>query len=302
MTRSQERAVLVGYDGSEPARRALDWALDEARTRHVGVVVLHAYDPVARAATVGYGALATPALAGELEVEARRVVEEAEQAAAASHADVPVTGIAALGPTSATLLDHAKDATLVVLGSRGLGGFRGLLLGSVGLQVSAHAPCPVVVVRGDEKAGGPDTGRVVVGVDGSEVSNDAIAFAFDHASRHRLPLTALHAWEVPVYDTPGVLVPPATAMEEVADDEVRVTAEVLSGWFDTYPDVTVEQQVVHGSAERAVVKASEGAALVVVGTRGRGGFAGLILGSVSHAALHHAHCPVAVVRPRRKAG
>ena len=194
-------------------------------------------------------------------------------------------------PTPALQAESA-DAALVVLGDRGLGGFTGLLLGSVAVSLAAHAACPVVVVRGPEfDASAPRVEPVVVGVDGSPASE--AAFAFAAAALHAVPLVAVHAWCDLVVD-PTVAPLLDDALES---DEREVLAERLAGWSQEYLDVDVRRLVVRDRPARALVQESASAQLVVVGSRGRGGLAGMLLGLVSHALLHHAHCPVAVVRP-----
>jgi nucleotide-binding universal stress UspA family protein len=157
----------------------------------------------------------------------------------------------------------------------------------------------VVIVHQVDKelVRGPDAGRVVVGIDGSERSLDAVRVAIATASLRGCGLTILHAWTAPNFDAPGVAVPTELVLEEVEQDELRAMAETVAGLREEYPDVMVEQRLVHGRASRVLIEASQGAELVVVGSRGRGGFASLLLGSVSHAVIHHAHCPVMVVRP-----
>jgi nucleotide-binding universal stress UspA family protein len=177
----------------------------------------------------------------------------------------------------------------VVLGDRGLSELGGLVLGSVAVSLAARSACPVVVVRGDRAlADGP----VVVGTDGSPVSEAALAFAFDAAVARGVDLVAVHAWSSTAIDE---------ALESFVDwdasAEDAVLAERLAGWGQKYPQVTVRRAVVRDGAVQALVDASAGAQLVVVGSRGRGNAVGLLLGSVSHGVLHGAHCPVAVVRP-----
>lgn len=292
------RSIIVGYDSSVSSLRAVSWALTEGALRGLPVTLVLAYEAPASSVAVGYGGPLPISLIEGLRDEAETELREGVEAAQAEAPNVEVSGLIVDGGASHQLLTVAEDAALIVLGSRGLGGFRGLLLGSVGQQVSAHATVPVVVMRGPVDHG--VTGRVAVAVDGSPESHEAIAFAFEYAASHELALHAVHAWEVPVFDAPGVTVPPTLALQEVEDDEIRLTAESLTGWADRFPEVTVTRQAVHGSAERVIVNASEEADLIVVGSRGRGGFTGLLLGSVSQAALHHSQCPVAVVRPRNK--
>ncbi|GAA2394135.1 hypothetical protein GCM10010170_107780 [Dactylosporangium salmoneum] len=162
-----------------------------------------------------------------------------------------------------------------MVGHRGRGGFTGMLLGSVGVALAAHATCPTVVVRRGSE-GGTAAGRVVVGVDGSHEGELALEFAFDHASAYGAGLTALH-----VYDRPA---------------ENHSLAEVVGRWTEKYPDVNARYHGVLGRAAEALVDHSQGALLLAVGSRGRGGFTGMLLGSVSQAAIRHATCPVAVVK------
>lgn len=189
---------------------------------------------------------------------------------------------------------------MLVVGSRGLGGLTRLLLGSTGIQVATHSLRPVVVVRPPDAAGsaGPEAGRVVVGVDSSRSSEAAVAFAFEQAARHGLGLTALLALDMPYLDVPGrVDSIPETVL--AAEHEAARTwlGESLAGWRENYPDIDVRARTQPGQAARVLLDASSGAHLLVVGSRGRGGFGSLLLGSVSHAVLHHAHRPVAVVHP-----
>ena len=192
------------------------------------------------------------------------------------------------------LTAESERAQLVVIGDRGLGGVTGLLLGSVATALAAHAESPVVVVRGDDEDPDPSA-PIVVGVDGSPVSEAALAFAFDAAAARGVPLVAVHTW----WD---VSVDPAMAplldWDAIERDERRLLAERLAGWGEKYPDVRVQRVVLRDRPAHALVEQSRGAQLVVVGSRGRGGFTGLLLGSVSHAVLQRAQCPVAVVRPR----
>ncbi len=283
--------VVVGFDGSDTARRAVDWALAEARSRGRGLALVHAVLPPVTTGGLGVGLPPSLDLIEQLEDNARAQLEEFAAGLTGVRVDVGV----AIGAPSAVLLEASESAELVVVGSRGRGGFAGLLLGSVGAQVAAHAECPVAVIRGATVEGA--TG-VVVGIDGSAAATAALAFAFDEASRHGWPLIAVHAWDVPAYDllvVPNGPVP--IPLTDVADDEVRLTAEILAGFRDEYPDVEVEERLVRSPAVQALVEASESAALVVVGTHGHGPAMGALLGSVSNGLLHKAKVPVVVVPP-----
>ena len=192
---------------------------------------------------------------------------------------------------------------MVVVGSHGRGGFARLMLGSSSAAVAAHATVPVVVTRGTSMDGAWRAGPVVVGIDGSEVSESAIDFAFSSAAVRRAGLVAVHAWAQPdpfVDEAYAVLSEAATRQTEAR----LAVSESLAGWRDKYPDVPVTEVIADGHPVDALLTESTivDGALLVVGCRGRGGFAGLLLGSVSRGVLHHATSPVAVVRPVSSAG
>lgn len=196
---------------------------------------------------------------------------------------------------AAALVAASEHAGVVVVGNRGCGGFTGLLLGSVGVELAAHAACPVVIVRHDDRSAGPEAGRVVVGIDGSHDAEHALQFAFEQASYRNAGLTALHAYQWPASTGPGDMLPLAYDPDDLRDDERRTLSESTSGWAEKYADVDIRHTVVRGRPAAVLIEASAGAELLVVGSRGRGGFKGLLLGSVSQAAIHHAACPVAVI-------
>ncbi len=286
--------IVVGMDGSAPARQAALWAAHEAQARGRGLTLVHSVLPPSAGSAFGPGFPIGLDVMTDIEASVREELE-------AEAATLPATDVLVhveVGSPSGVLLAASESASLIVLGSRGHGGFRGLLLGSVGAQVTAHAECPVAVIRELAPA---DARRIVVGVDGSPASEAAIGFAFDMASRHGWAITAVHAWEVPAYDLlviPDGPIP--VPLSDVADDEVRLAAEVLSGFQDDYPDVEVEQRLVRAAPLSALLEAGEGAAMIVVGTRGHGQVVGALLGSVSHGVLHKAHLPVAVVPAKRE--
>lgn len=281
--------VVVGVDASEQARQAAVWAAREAALHHVGLTLVHTVLPPAAASSFGPG---MPVGLDAMEEIVARATAELDAIAST----LPVTDVRTrveIGSPSGALLEASEEAELVVLGSRGHGGFTGLLLGSVSTQVAAHATCPVIVVRG---APDPAASRVVVGIDGSPASEAALAFAFEEASRHGWSLTAVHAWDVPAYDllvVPNAPVP--VPLSDVADDEIRLAAEALAGFEADYPDVEVEQRLIRAAAVDALLDVAQGAALIVVGTRGHGQVVGALLGSVSNGVLHKATIPVAVV-------
>ena len=290
--------IVVGYDGSVTSRAALEWGIAEARARHAPLRIVHALASPAVAVT-GYG-IYEP-LDSELIVKVGEqtlatAVEQVQERAPDLEVDTKLIP----GPPAKGLLGHLEDAGLVVVGSRGHGTFGELLLGSTGVALATHAPCPVIVLR--EGVGRPiealEAGRVVVGIDGSELSTEALAFAFEEASLRGAGLTAIHAWDALFFDVPGHGGPGVPdVMREFQGEELRLLSESLAGWREKYPDVDVRQTLVHEEPVKALVEASPGAALLVVGSRGRGGFRSMLLGSVSHALVHHARCPVAIVRP-----
>ncbi|MER5336122.1 universal stress protein [Micromonospora sp. NPDC002717] len=282
--------VVVGVDGSAAALDAVRVAAREAAQRQRPLRVVHAFIwPLTRVPVDP--APGAPAGAG-LRNQAERYVAEAIAEAGKAAPEVAVTGVVVDGAATPVLLDESRDAALVVLGHRGLGGFAGLLIGSVTVQVSARALCPVLVVRGEPRADGP----VVVGVDGSANSTEAVAFAFEEASHRGAPLLAVQAWLYPSPVGPGDILPLVYDLDAYAAEEERALAESVAGFAERYPDVPVRHRLVRGSPARVLVDESKAAQLVVVGARGRGPLSGLLLGSVSHAVLHHAHSPLAIVR------
>lgn len=219
---------------------------------------------------------------------ALKVVEEATQhgGPAGVHTEILASGAVP------TLIDLSKEAEIVVTGAQGSGRWPGRLLGSVSSALLRHAHCPVAIIH-DEDSSMPDTSQapVLVGIDGSPASELATAIAFDEASRRRTGLIALHAWsDLDVSEWPGIDWPATQSMAE------EVLAERLAGWQEQYPDVQVSRSVVQAQPARQLVQQSEQAQLVVVGSRGRGGFAGMLVGSVGETVAQMARVPVIVAR------
>lgn len=286
------RPVVVGTDGSASGAAALLRAVDEAEHPRRPLRVLHAMD-------VRYGAAfsrANPVFVADERRAAEEVLDAAVAAARAAAPGLDVRGLLAAGPPAAALVEQAADADLVVVGCRGRGGFTGLLLGSTSRDVAMRAPGAVLVVRPGGVGAGPSAGRVVVGVDGEPQSADALAFAFARAAERGLGLTAVH-----VARSPAVYVDmPVSHRWDWAEEAARtLLTGCLAGWRERCPGVDVVARAVLGNAAAVLVGESVGAELLVVGSRGRGRVGGLLLGSVGHAVLHHAGCPVAVVHPRR---
>lgn len=276
---SDNRGVVVGYDGSSPSEAAVRWAAMEARLRGVPLTVVSAWDV--------YAAVSPMAIpVSDLKAAAEDVA--AEGAAHARKETGDVRAVIGRGGAATVLMEAAEDAELLVVGTRGRGGFADLVLGSTAVELAAHAPVPVVVVR-DRPAEGP-SGPVVVGVDGSPASLEALGLGFAEADLRGAELVAVVAWPEEVEPGPAPLVD-AEALREVARDRLE---RLLKPLRDRYPGVAVRAEVLTGPPRQVLLDAAEGAGLLVVGTRGLGGFRGLLLGSVSHAMLHHAEAPVAV--------
>ena len=284
--------ILVGIDGSRSATAAARWAAAEARRRRTRLRLVE-----------GVGSMPVPATPDDLEPTFHDVLLPAEQerlAAAATAAsqvapDVAISMELLTGYPIPLLVAESRTAQLVVVGDRGLATITGLLIGSVAAGLAARAACPTIVVRPAQPGGAvPVDGPVVVGVDGSPTSEAALAFAFDAAAARRSPLVAVHAWRDTLIDSSFAN---TSDWQAVENDEQLVLAERLAGWGAKYPDVSVERVIVQDRPEHALRARSLGAQLLVVGSRGRGGVVGTILGSVSQSVLRHAGCPVAIVRP-----
>ncbi|MBX6357171.1 MAG: universal stress protein [Micromonosporaceae bacterium] len=301
MADNEVRPIVVGVDGSEDSIRAARWAVDEARLRDRPVELVHAYtwpvpmvplapppvDWTETSLRQAAEALLADVLA-KVRADAGREAKPAE--------DVSVTASAHAGPAPYTLLDQARRADMVVVGHRGHGGFAGLLLGSVAATVAAHAECPVAVVRPYPGGRAPD-GLVLVGADGSPASSVAVGFAFEEAKRRGAQLGVVHAWRPPVRfwggDEPS---PDHVHPSDLESGQLRQLQEWIQPWRDKYPEVDVRWMLTVERPAAALVEAAREATLVVVGSRGHGGFAGLLLGSVSQQLINHAPCPVVVVR------
>ncbi|BAU81778.1 uspA domain-containing protein [Streptomyces laurentii] len=285
--------VIVGADGSASSLAAVETAASEARWRDAGLRIVHAFHwPVARVPL--WQALPMPD-EGEIRKMTEGLLSEAIERARTVAPSVDVTPAVVMGEPVAVLEAQSRAAELVVVGYRGMGGFVGLVVGSTAVNLAAHGRCPVLVVRDQPEPTGP----IVLGVDGSRAGAAAVDFAFAEAAMRGVGVVALHAWttwNAPVPPPQDPAEPYASRPGMLAQAEERLPAEALAGRRERYPDVAVELRVVHGATREALIEASSAAQLVVVGARGRGGFAGLLLGSVSQAVLHHAHSPVAVVR------
>ncbi|MFF1298466.1 MULTISPECIES: universal stress protein [unclassified Streptomyces] len=298
MNASVERTLLapvvVGVDGSEPSLRAVDWAADEAVLRGVPLRMVYAclwdrYEGAALARDIGRPtALPLP----------QDIIGAAAQRARARHPDLQVTADVVFEEPEYALFREGRDASVLVVGTRGRGGIAEMLLGSVSLAVAASADCPVIVLRGshDNQATPPVHGRVVVGVGEEPKASTVVRFAAEEARRRGVSLEAVRAWRCPAHETtdhPLLAGEPARLYEEKAVEELEAALQ------DVPADVDVHRRTAEGHARRVLVDASHEADLLIVGARRREGRFGLQLGRVAHAALHHSACAVAVV-PRRE--
>jgi nucleotide-binding universal stress UspA family protein len=288
--RAHTGPLVVGVDGSEPSLRAVDWAADEAVLRGVALRVVYAcrwerYEGAALARDIGRPS-AQPL--------AQDVVGAAAERARARHPGLQVAADLVFEEPEYALVREGRNASALVMGTRGRSGIAELLLGSVSLVVAAHADCPVVVLRGshDNQATPPVHGRVVVGVGDDAKESAAVRFAAEEARRRGVALEAVRAWRCPAYESSDH---PLLAGEPSHLHEERAAEELETALQDVPADVEVRRRTVEGHARRVLVDASYGADLLVVGARRREGGFGLQLGRVAHAALHHSACPVVVV-------
>jgi nucleotide-binding universal stress UspA family protein len=283
------RPVVVGVDGSPSSLAAAEHAAEVAVRRSRPLHLVHGY-----LHPLGYGVPLNPYEIGlpAPNEDARMVLDQTAAGLRDRWPGLVVEARQVAGGPGATLVEESRRAELVVVGSRGLGGFAGLLLGSVSLQVATHAHCPVLVIRPAEQpipVGGP----VLVGVDGSAPGALAVDQGADEAVRRGTALVLVQVWSADG-DRP---VPEEQEEERAAfrADATGLLGQAAATVRQRHPELTVEQRPVSAARPaQALIEASADAALLVVGSRGRGGFAGLILGSVSQAVVQHAHCPVLV--------
>jgi nucleotide-binding universal stress UspA family protein len=283
------KPIIVGADGTESSKAAVRWAAREAHRLHLPLRVTHAFDWEWREARYD--------MSNDYFDQARKIAEgitaTAVFEARAVAPDLEISGDPVIGNAVPRLLAGSGNCSLMVLGSRGRGGFGSLLLGSVSQRVATHARCSAVVVRG---RGDRTDGPVVAGLDDSPAGDEVLETAFEMAAgresvlkvvRSYLPPLPLWMSSVHAFDPPT----PAADAEERA-----LVEEQLAPWRAKYPDVPVEVVLTHEGAASVLVAASADAQLVIVGSRGRGVITGTLLGSTGLELLHHAECPVYLVR------
>ncbi len=288
--------VVVGVDGSDEAMCAADYGAWDAERRRVPLRLVYARRP---APLWGPSNVVIDEYSWERDW-VRALLTRTKSDLADAHPDVRIEAVAASGGAAGVLVAESAGASLVVLGTRAAGGFRGHLSASVAVQVAAHAASPVIAVRGiagrrcDRSA--IEGRRVVVGVDGSLPSAAAIRFAVEQAVARDADVHAVLVWSLFDVHDEGPIVPADFDEGEEQEKSDRLLDEAMSGWRDRYPELRISRRAVHDlDPVEVLVEESHHAGLVVVGSRGHGGFLGLMLGSTVDGLIRNSHTPVAVV-------
>lgn len=291
MTSPAPLGIVVGVDGSPAARVAVDWAARDAALEGLPLTLVHILPGATMQAWI-QAPLPSDYLE-ELRQGGQEILADAVKDARAAGGDklVEVEERMASGPPVPTLVDFSKQAAMVVVGSRGLGKWGRRLLGSVSTGLVHHSRCPVAVIHDEDPLiPHPAQAPVVVGIDGSPASEHATAIAYEQASRRGVELVAVHTWSDAGYELPGV------EWNDVQPEEDMLLAERLAGYQERYPDVGVRRVVKRDQPARRLLEEAEKAQLLVVGSHGRGGFTGMLLGSVGSEVVQSARIPVIVAR------
>ncbi|RAV33281.1 universal stress protein [Corynebacterium heidelbergense] len=292
------KCIVVAVDGSEASNIAVEWAANAAVKRGQPLKLASAYSmPQFMYAD---GMVPPQELYDELEGEANDKIDNARAIAQGFSADLQISHEVRESSPIDFLLELSSGAEMIVMGSRGLGGLSGLVMGSVSAAVVSHADCPVVVVRKDTQVTEENKyGPVVVGVDGSTVSRQAMDMAFREAQARKAVLRAVFAWsDMHVHASYAGLAESQEQFDSLVEGYQDLLAEELKPLVDRYPDVEVVEIVERDRPIHALKDAARDAQLLVLGSHGRGGFKGMLLGSTSRALLQYAPCPMMVVRPR----
>ncbi|MBT2870422.1 universal stress protein [Streptomyces sp. SID8376] len=271
--------MIVGVDGSPSSLAAADAAAEEARLRGARLRIVHAF-----------------ARPSDLDPMIHGVLADTEQRLRERVPGLEITRTVVSGDVLTVLRTESRHAVLTVLGRRGRSLFGDLLLGSTTMQLAAHGHGPLMVVRGRPDPQGP----VLLAADGSPAGNAAASFAFTEAELRGAPLMAMHVWntwsEPTPYEEPGDPLSVVVDLGQLETRHRRLLEDAMKPWMAAHPDVIVQPRLERGRVRQALLEATREAQLVVAGARGHGGVAGMLLGSVSQALLHHAECPVTVVR------
>ncbi|MDA3625149.1 universal stress protein [Saccharopolyspora oryzae] len=286
------KPVVVGYDLTESSRRAVRWAAREASGRRLPLQLVHVltwpFEDHVPIVVPGEGDVLEP-----LQDLLRRELGELVADCREIDAGLEVRDDLRFGDPAETLAELAGGAELLVLGGPRIEVEMGVLGSTSAELLTRRTGAPVVVVRGVRAQ--PDSQPVVVGVDGSAASREAIGFAYDFASRHGNVLVAVHAWSDLPLDPFARVEHWELPWSEIREEAMEVLASCLAGWREHYPDVKVRRAVSPEKPADALLREGQDAALVVVGSHGRGFVRRVLLGSVSHAVVNRARCPVAVV-------
>ena len=282
-------SIVVGVDGSPSAGRALSWAIDQAVCERRPITLVHAVGPQG-AVWMDQAGLDTRIGREHMETASQQLLAEARAEVARRAPEVDVHEVLRVADPRDVLLDLSREATMIVLGSRGRGPVRSLLLGSVGVAVTRHADCPVIVLRPGNR--GLVRNGILVGADGSEPSQATLEFAYRQASLRDLPLTVLHC----LWDARTASLEPRLVLDLAAAPEQRLLlAESVAGMAEKFPDVVARTEVALGIVDACLVTISQRMDMVVVGSHFGGHTAGLVFGGVAASVVEHATCTVAVV-------
>lgn len=278
--------VLVGTDGSQNSAAAVSWAAQAAVLRGVPLKVVYCLD---------HDTILTSQVSRrELDEYAEQLAEKDAERVRKEHPDIEVSSAVRVGPPTQVLVDEAKEHQLLVLGRRGVGGFRRMMMGSTSSSTAHRTTTPLVVVPSDWQPPADGPRPIVVGVDSSKPNERAVQMAFEAARSAGSTLHAVRTWEMgPVFagDMAGVV----GGFDRFEAEARQQLAASLERWIKEYPDVTVEQEVVRGHPVDGLVDAAEGAGLLVIGSHGHRRLRNTTLGSVTRGVLHHANAPVAVI-------
>ncbi|AIT62052.1 universal stress protein [Corynebacterium doosanense] len=294
---AKEDIVVVAVDGSAASNNAVRWAANTAMKRGLPLRLATSYTMPQY--LYAEGMVPPDELFSDLQSESMEKIEAARAIAHDVAPEILIGHTVAEGSPIDLLLEMSSDVTMLVLGSRGLGGLSGMVMGSVSAAVVSHAHCPVVVVRENNNVTeATKYGPVVVGVDGSDVSQQATEVAFEEASARGADLVAVHTWmDMQAQSSLAGLSAAQTQWEEIEQQQADLLSERLEPLMEQYPDVSVKKVITRDRPVRALAEQAEGAQLLVTGSHGRGGFRGMLIGSTSRALLQSAPCPMMVVRP-----
>lgn len=293
-TNSEPNVIVAGVDGSDTSLNAARWAGAVAHRTKATLLLAHAL-PQSSALYSPAAVLMQSQFLSQLREDGEAIVGRVTELIRSEIPDLEIDSSIGPGPAGTHLVDEGDDAQMVVLGARGTGAVRSFFVGSTALHVANRATCPVTVWRGSSESALTDDRPVVVGVDGSSLSNNAIAHAFHFADLVGAPLIAVHAWRgSSALGTGGTGV--LVDWKAVESEESALLSEGVAGLSGRYPDVSVDHVTEQGSAAQILADHAKNAQLIVVGSHGRGPRLGALMGSTSQNLLHHAPCPVTICR------